>query len=178
MKKNYLRIAALLAAVVSSTSAMAIDPPTIAQELVDGATYTLINYAKPDLYLSRTSWDGAYYLRDYGSSNCKSYAFVAHKDDDGWYFNSTDSTFIGYGIGLSNLNGNLTQAAHFIITPSADHPGFYRLVNATDHPCEGVHGLPVHLSGGGQYLVSTFNGNQFFPDYMGGVEMMDDNTTP
>lgn len=97
MKKNYLRIAALLAAVVSSTSAMAIDPPTIAQELVDGATYTLINYAKPDLYLSRTSWDGAYYLRDYGSSNCKSYAFVAHKDDDGWYFNSTDSTFIGYG---------------------------------------------------------------------------------
>ncbi len=54
MKKNYLRIAALLAAVVSSTSAMAIDPPTIAQELVDGATYTLINYAKPDLYLSRT----------------------------------------------------------------------------------------------------------------------------
>ena len=64
MKKNYLRIAALLAAVVSSTSAMAIDPPTIAQELVDGATYTLINYAKPDLYLSRTSWDGAYYLLD------------------------------------------------------------------------------------------------------------------
>lgn len=178
MKKNYLRNAALLAAVVSSTSAMAIDPPTIAQELVDGATYTLVNYAKPDLYLSRTSWDGAYYLLDYGSSNCKSYAFVAHKDDDGWYFNSTDSTFIGYGIGLSNLNGNLTQAAHFIITPSADHPGFYRLVNATDHPCEGVHGLPVHLSGGGQYLVSTFNGNQFFPDYMGGVEMMDDNTTP
>lgn len=108
MKKNFLRIAALLAAVVSSTSAMAIDPPTIAQELVDGATYTLINYAKPDLYLSRTSWDGAYYLLDYGSSNCKSYAFVAHKDDDGWYFNSTDSTFIGYGIGLSNLNGNLT----------------------------------------------------------------------
>ena len=96
---------------------------------------------------------------------------MAHKDDDGWYFNSTDSTFIGYGIGLSNLNGNLTQAAHFIITPSADHPGFYRLVNATDHPCEGVHGLPVHLSGGGQYLVSTFNGNQFFPDYMGGVEI-------
>ena len=45
MKKNYLRIAALLAAVVSWTSAMAIDPPTIAQELVDGATYTLINYA-------------------------------------------------------------------------------------------------------------------------------------
>lgn len=178
MKKNHLRFAAALAAVMSSTSVMAIDPPTIAQKLVDGATYTLVNYSKPDLYLSRTPWDGAYYLLDFASSNYKNHAFVVHKDEEGWLLNSTDSTYIGYNIGSANLNGNLKQASHFLITESADHPGYYRLVNATDQPCEGVRGLPVHLNSGGQYVVSTFNGNQWFPDYMGGVEMMDDNSTP
>lgn len=178
MKSKHLRFAAVLAGVLSSATALAIDPPTIARELADGATFTLVNYAKPNLFLSRTTWDGAYYLLDYAASNYKKYAFVAHRDDTGWYFASTDSTYIGYNIGNANLNGNLTEKAHFTVTASADHPGFYRIVSADDQPCEGVRGLPVHLNASGQYLVTTFNGNQYFPDYMGGCEMIDDSTTP
>ena len=178
MKKNYLRLAAAAAAVLSSAQAMAIDPPSVAKTLTDGATYTLINYAKPDLYLSRTTWDGAYYLLDFASSNYKKYTFVAHQDETGWYFNSSDSTYVGYSLGSANLNGNLTETAHFIITASTEHPGYYRIVNATDQPCESVHGLPVHLNSGGQYLVTSFNGNTWFPDYMGGQEMMEDGSTP
>ncbi len=178
MYKNYLRIAIAAASVLTSAQAMAINPPSVGKTLVDGATYTLVNYAKPDLYLSRTSWDGAYYLLDYASSNYKKYAFVAHQDEDGWYFNNTDSTYIGFSIGSANLNGKLTAAAHFTVTESTEHPGFYRIVNTADQPCEEVNGLPLHLNSSGQYLVSTFNGNTWFPDYMGGYEMMEDGTTP
>ncbi|HBN46635.1 MAG TPA: hypothetical protein DD401_03110 [Prevotella sp.] len=178
MKNKQLRFAVALAGLLSSASAMAIDPPTIARPLADGATYTLVNYAKPSVILSRTSWDGAYYLLDFDKANYKKHAFVAHQDDEGWYFSSTDSTYIGFNTGNANLNGNLTAPAHFTVTASEEHPGFYRIVNADDQPCEGTHGLPVHLNNGGQFLVTTFNGNQYFPDYMGGCEMMDDSTTP
>lgn len=178
MKRKHLRYVFALAGILSSASAMAVDPPTIARELTDGATFTLVNYAKPNIFLSRTPWDGAYYLLDINASNYKKHAFTAHKDDAGWYFASTDSTYIGFNIGSANLKGNLTEIAHFTITASTEHPGFYRIVSADDQPSEGVHGLPLHLNSGGQYLVSTFNGDQWFPDYMGGCEMIDDSTTP
>lgn len=178
MREKHLRIALALAGVMTSASAMAIDPPSIASQLTDEGTYTLVNYAKPNLFLSRTTWDGAYYLLDHASSNYRKHAFVAHKDDSGWYFCSTDSTYLGYNTGSPNLNGNLTAKAHFTVTSSDDHPGFYRLVCADDQPCEGTHGLPLHLNSSGQYLVTTFNGNQYFPDYMGGYELIDDSTTP
>lgn len=178
MKTKHLRYALALAGILSSGSAMAIDPPTIARELADGATFTLVNYAKPSVFLSRTSWDGAYYLLDISASNYKKHAFVAHKEDAGWFFTTPDSTYIGYNIGSANLNGNLTEKAHFTITASEEHPGYYRIVCADDQPCEETHGLPVHLNSGGQYLVTTFNGNQWFPDYMGGCEMIEDSTTP
>ena len=178
MKRKHLRFVFALAGILSAGQAMAIDPPTLARELTDGGTFTLVNYAKPNIFLSRTSWDGAYYLLDLSASNYKKYAFVAHKDDTGWYFASTDTTYIGFNIGNANLNGNLTEKAHFIVTASDEHPGYYRLVSADDQPCEGTHGLPVHLNSSGQYLVTTFNGNQYFPDYMGGCELVDDSTTP
>lgn len=178
MKRKHLRYAFVLAGILSSASAMAVDPPTIARELTDGGTFTLVNNAKPSVFLSRTSWDGAYYLLDINASNYKKYAFTAHKDEAGWYFASTDTTYIGFPIGSANLNGNLTEKAHFIVTASTEYPGYYRIVSADDQPSEGVHGLPLHLNSGGQYLVSTFLGNSWFPDYMGGYEMAEDGTTP
>lgn len=165
MKSKHLRFAIALVGLMSSASSMAIDPPSIAKPLADGGTYTLINFAKPSVFLSRTSWDGAYYLLDLDASNYTKHAFTAHKDETGWYFNSTDSTFIGYNLG----NGNLTAPAHFIVTASEEHPEFYRMVCADDQPSVGTHGLPVHLNNSGQYLATTFNGHQLSPNYKGSV---------
>jgi len=158
---------------------MAINPPTIGEKLVDGGTYVLFNYAKPSTYWSTTSWDGSYYLLDYASSNWRKAAFTAHHDDEGWYFASTDSTYIGYNLGDANLKGNLKSPAHFIVSTAEAYPGYYKIVCGMGQPNGYVVGLPVHLNNGGQYVVTTFNGNQWFPDCYGGEEMMknDDGTT-
>lgn len=142
MKNKQLRFAVALAGLLSSASAMAIDPPTIARPLADGATYTLVNYAKPSVILSRTSWDGAYYLLDFDKANYKKHAFVAHQDDEGWYFSSTDSTYIGFNTGNANLNGNLTAPAHFTVTASEEHRGSTASSTPTTSPARAHTGCP------------------------------------
>lgn len=165
MAKNYTKAMLIGVAVMSATSLMAIDPPTISSQLQDGHSYILFNKAKPSLFWSTTSWDGSYYLLDYASSNWRNAAFTAHQDETGWYFATGDSTYVGYNEGDANLKGNLKQKVHYIITPSTDYEGYYRIVSDTDQVNEPTRNLPLHLNNGGQYVVTTYQGNSWFPDY-------------
>ena len=168
-------------AMFSTETSFAIDLPKIGQTITDGKSYILINYEKPNKYWSRTPWDGAYYLLDYSSSSYKTSTFTAHQEADGtWYFTvdgraeEEEPLYVGFQIGAANLNGNLELKAHFVVEPSTDHEGFYKIKSGDDMPSSGTRGLYLHLNSGGEYVVITFNGNQWFPDYYGGYETIDD----
>ena len=157
---------------LTTANAMAIDFPKIGRTLTDGGTYVFVNYAKPNIYLSRTSWDGAYYLRPIADSQYASHAFTAHQSSDNtWYFSVTSddvTTYIGIPIGTDNLNANLEEPAYFVVEPG-DAEGFYRLKAGDGHLNMYVYGRYLHLNSGGEYLVISEPTNQWYPDFYGGV---------
>lgn len=158
--------------IMASANVMAIDFPKIGSTLTDGGDYVLVNYARPNLFLSRTSWDGAYYLRPFADSQYESHSFTAHQATDGsWYFSVTKedvTTYIGIPIGTDNLNGNLEEPAYFLVEPG-DAEGFYRLKAGDGHLNMYVYGRYLHLNTGGEYLVISEPTNQYYPDFYGGV---------
>lgn len=178
MKKIYLPFLTAAFTLLPIVNANAIDPPTIATQPVEGGVYILVNHARPNSYWSTTPWDGSFYLLDYASSNWRNVPITAHHDENGWYFVSSDGKYVGYNVGDANLKGNLADIAHFDLQTNAAYPGYYRIVNSKDQPNESVAGLPVHLNGGGQYVVTTFNGNSWFPDYLGDCERDTATNTP
>ncbi|MBQ5982631.1 MAG: hypothetical protein IJL54_10745 [Prevotella sp.] len=157
---------------LTANNALAVDFPKIGSTLTDGTEYVLVSYAKPDLFFSRTSWDGAYYLRPFADSQYESNSFVAHQGEDGsWYFSVTKddvTTYVGIPIGTDNLNGNLEEPAYFLIEPG-DVEGFYRLKAGDGHMNMNVYGRYVHLNSGGEFLVISEPTNQWYPDFFGGV---------
>lgn len=178
MTFKQLRLICVAAALSAAGNAMAIDPPRIATTPVDGGVYILFNYTQPNLYWSTTSWDGSYYLLNYANSNWRNAAITAHQDADGWYFTTGETTYMGYNLGDANLKGNLTQPAHYALTTNEAYPGYFRIVSGADQTNQSVVGLPIHLNSSGQYVVSTYSGNTWFPDYMGGVETIPETGDP
>lgn len=170
MNKLYSMALLLGLAALPTLNARAIDPPTIGTEPVDGGVYVLFNYEFPNSYWSTTSWDGSYYLLGFNDSNWRNAAFTAHKDDTGWYFTSNAGTYLGYNLGDANLKGNLANIAHYELQTDEAHKGFYRIVNGKDQTETRTVGLPIHLNNGGLYVVTTFDGNGWFPDYYGGSQ--------
>lgn len=164
---------------MTTANAMAIDFPKIGRTPVDGGSYVLVNYARPNLFFSRTSWDGAYYLRPLADSQYESHAFTAHQSADGsWYFSVTSediTTYVGIPIGTDNLNGNLEEPAFFTLE-NGDVEGFYRLKAGDGNLNFYVYGRYLHLNSGGEFLVISEPTNSWYPDFYGGVltEMGDD----
>lgn len=184
MTKNYLKQLLLTIVLLASASnVLAIDFPKIGEYPVDGNEYILVSYVKPDIFFTRTSWDGAYYLLPYDQSNCESHAFTAHKGVDGnWCFSITESNgnekYIGIPAGTDNLNGNLDDPAYFILE-EGDVSGFYRIKAGEGNPNYNVTDRYLHLNGGGQFLIISEPTNSYYPDFWGGVqtEMGDDGET-
>ena len=83
MRKITLKSLLLGVMLLTTANAMAIDFPKIGRAPVDGGSYVLVNYARPNLFFSRTSWDGAYYLRPLADSQYETHAFTAHQSADG-----------------------------------------------------------------------------------------------
>lgn len=184
MTKNYFKQLLLTIVLLASASnVLAIDFPKIGEYPVDGNEYILVSYVKPDIFFTRTSWDGAYYLLPYDQSNCESHAFTAHKGVDGsWCFSITESNgnekYIGIPAGTDNLNGNLDDPAYFILE-EGDVSGFYRIKAGEGNPNYNVTDRYLHLNGGGQFLIISEPTNSYYPDFWGGVqtEMGDDGET-
>lgn len=188
MKKSYMKLLAVAAMTLVSANALAIDPPLKSETLTDGNTYILFSYANPSKVLSRTSWDGAYRLVDESASNYltgtgnRTVPFIAHKAEDGsWYFsveeNEMITSYVGFMNGSGNLNATLEEPAYWEVT-NAPVDGFYLLKVGQGHYNSYVEGKYLHLNNGCEYLVITYEGDSWFPDFYGGLQYetdIDDN---
>ena len=188
MKKFNFRQLLVLVALMTASTAMAIDFPKVGKTPVDGGKYVLVSYVNPNNYFSRTSWDGAYYLLPYADSQFASHAFTAHQEKNGtWYFsivttntytNEEDGTtyteeetsYIGFHEPSNdNLNAKLGYPAYYNLQP-AEVDGFYRVIPGAEHGNPAVEGIPLHLNASGQYLICSESSCGFFPDVWGGVK--------
>jgi hypothetical protein len=187
MKKSYLKMIAFTAMMVVSANVFAIDPPLKSETLTEGNTYVLFSYANPSMVLSRDGWNGAYYLAEESASNYltgtgnRTVPFTAHKADDGsWYFSVEENEMITSYVGIynvgGNLLGNLEEPAYWEVE-NAPVDGFYML-KAKEQFNHNVDGMYLHLNSGCTYLVITYEGDSWFPDFYGGLQFetdVDDN---
>ncbi len=176
------------------------------QQLQDGGKYILCNLAVPTGYMARTSWDGAYYFLGPNDSKYQTLAVTAHYDAEGerWLFTTGETiynavaaeedtnedgvldendnypiyTYMGVPGGTDNLNGNLSQEATWIVTPSTLATGFYQLTASEGQGNPMVIGMNLHLNAGGQYWVISEVTNSWYPDFFGGIKFEEDGTTP
>lgn len=188
MKKFFLRQMLLLLALMGASAAMAVDFPKVGKTPVDGGKYVLVSYVNPNNYFSRTSWDGAYYLLPYDNSHFADHAFTAHQDKNGkWYFSiittvtytneedettytEDETTYVGFHEPSNdNLNAKLGYPAYFSLEP-AEVDGLFRVIPGTEHGNPAVEGIPLHLNGGGDYLICSESSCGYFPDVWGGVK--------
>ena len=191
MKQNYLRMALVSLFVGMVAWAHAVNYPNYpTQTPVEGGKYVLANLAVPTGYMSRTSWDGAYYFLGATDSKYADHAFTAHQTEDGlWFFTTSETlheeegeepyttyTYVGYPSGTDNLNGNLTEEAYFELLPGA-HAGFYQLKASEGQQNYMTIGVSLHLNAGGQYFVGSEPTNGWYPDFYGGILLEDDGVT-
>lgn len=198
MKRIYITLSCM----VCSLCALAqveqhVQPATLA----DGGVYVLVNKAMSTTqYMSRTSWDGAFYFLGEGDSNYANYALTAIKNDDGtWSFtldgtktyptgeydeegNEITATYEGplyFGVpsGTDNVNANSMEVVKWTVDPSSDYPGFYQLTAGEGTGNPNCIGLRMHLNTGYQYVVISESTNSWYPDFAGGVTKDYDEST-
>lgn len=181
MKKNLLRLGAMSALLVTSLSATAIDPPQIpAQVLTDGGKYVLMNKAAVAPCMYRTNWDGAFfYAGTAGSGNAVSGStyfdnqLEAKKNEDGtWSFIMTTpaaeegaeptTTYFCIPTNSGNLNMSENYASWNVTEGNGDK--FYRLSPA-EGSMEGATGYQMHLNKGNDYIIISYFGSDFYPDF-------------
>jgi hypothetical protein len=103
--------------------------------------------------------------------------FVAHKADDGsWYFsveeNEMITSYVGIKSGGGNLHGDLEEPVFWDVE-NAPVDGFYML-KAKQQFNSYVEGMYLHLNNGCQFLVITYEGDSWFPDFYGGLQFETD----
>ena len=185
MKQNYMRMTLLSLLMGIGSMLYAVDYPNYPTQVpADGGKYVLCNLAVPTGYMTRTSWDGAYYFLGKDDSNYASYALTAHQDEEGrWYFVTSERlveeegeepytayTYAAVPNGTNNIRGGLndiTEPGLFELS-AGSHTGFYRVkaLEGNYEPCQGVF---MHLNAGGQYFIFNEPTNSWYPDFYGGV---------
>ena len=148
-------------------------PKTNAGAPTDGGQFILVNAYSPAGYMSRTSWDGAFFYTDELSSNYANYAFTAQKNDDGtWCFFYPQEDGVNLYLSMQNGSGNLNA--------KMDEPVYWTVENGSIDGYYGIRagagnssasqGLLLHLNAGGDFLVISeeVNGGGWYPDYAGG----------
>lgn len=182
MKQNYVKKGLLALLFCVATPAMAIDFPTIGEAPQNGNTYTLISRSNPTNFMTRTSWDGAFYLMPYNVEDIKKAVFKAVKNEnDTWSFvveeqvteegeTYTNTYYVGIPGGTDNLNAKLSSPAEWMIE-EGEYPGFFKLKAGEGQGNSLTIGGYLHLNAGNQYAIINESTNNWFPDYYGGVEM-------
>ena len=148
-------------------------PKTNAGAPEDGGQYILVNAYTPAGYMSRTSWDGAFYFLDENGSNYASHAFTAQKNDDGtwcFFYPQEDgfNLYLSMPSGSSNLNAKIDEPVYWTVE-NGSISGFYGL-RAGAGNSSASQGLLLHLNASGQFFVISeeVNGGGWYPDYAGG----------
>lgn len=190
MRKNLL----IFSFLACSLSAMAqVEQHVKPETLTDGGIYVLVNKAmNANQYMSRTSWDGAFYYLGETDSNYANYALTAIKNNNGtWSFtldgtltyetgeyddngNPITSTYEGplyFGVpsGTNNVNAISMDVVEWTVEPSSDFDGFYQLIAGEGTGNPNCIGLRLHLNAGYQYPIINEPTNSWYPDFAGGV---------
>ncbi len=203
MKRIYMTLFSL----VCSLYAMAqVEQHVKPETLTDGGVYVLVNKVmRPDQYMSRTSWDGAFYFLGESDSNYANYALTAIKNDDGtWSFtlegsttydtgeideegNAVMATYEGplyFGVPATinnqptnNVNAILVDPVKWTCESSKEYPGFYQLIAGEGTKNTNCIGLKLHLNAGSQYAIINEPTNSWYPDFAGGVTRDYDEST-
>ena len=176
--KKFLLLSSLLASVLSINAQ--VTPKVQPETLVNGKQYVLVNKAQTATqYMSRTSWDGAYYFLGESDSKYADHAFMAVDNGDGsWSFvipnDEEEGAFYYMAIpaGTDNLNIEAVEPVKWTVTASEDAPGFYRLT-AGEGNNPNCMNKQLHLNAGAQFFVISepADGAQWFPDIAGGATM-------
>lgn len=180
MMKNLLRFGAMSALLVTSLSAMAIDPPQLpTSSLADGEKYVLFNKANPTGFWSRTSWDGAFFYLGETESNYANHQLQAVKNEDGtWSFTQTTEpteegaeavvSYFTAPEGTANLNMREIPTT-WNVEVSDKFTGYYKMAPVEVAPVEGnninIIGKYLHLNAGNQYVVISYYGAGWYPDF-------------
>lgn len=187
MKKNYLKLMALSAAMLTATGVQAVEFP-YAQTPTDGQSYILASRSNPTNFWTRTSWDGAYYVLPLADAQNNLGVFTAHKAEDGtWFFTVENgeegltfgadtfygTTYVGIPYGTDNLHGKLAEPAYWTVEES-DVKGFYQLKAGQGQENDLTIGGYLHMNGGNQYAIINESSNSYFPDVYGGVQRDED----
>ena len=187
MKKNYLKLMALSAAMLTATGVQAVEFP-YAQTPTDGQSYILASRSNPTNFWTRTSWDGAYYVLPLADAQNNLGVFTAHKAEDGtWFFTVENgeegltfgadtfygTTYVGIPYGTDNLHGKLAEPAYWTVEES-DVKGFYQLKAGQGQENDLTIGGYLHMNGGNQYAIINESSNSWFPDVYGGVQRDED----
>lgn len=159
--------------VAASLAAQAIEKPVLTtRTLTSGEKYVLVNPANPTGYMSRTSWDGAFYFLGADDSNYANHQLQAVDNGDGtWSFTMTtepaeegaEATVTYLGIpGSANLNMLNDVAVWTVENGSID--GYYWLKAGEGNNANSI-GHYLHLNSGMQYFVLSFPGDSWYPDF-------------
>lgn len=149
-------------------------PKTNAGAPTDGGQFILVNAYNPAGYMSRTSWDGAFFFSGKNNSNYANHAFTAQKNDDGtWCFfypqEDGANLYLAMQSGSSNLNAKVDEPVYWTVE-NGSMSGFYG-IRAGAGNSSASQGLLLHLNASGEYFVISeeVNGGGWYPDYAGGA---------
>lgn len=151
-------------------------PPLPTQTLTSGEKYVMFNYARPDGYMSRTSWDGALYLLGPDDSAYANHQLEAEQNEDGtWLFKQVTPSQVEGGEPTVNYmilpsgSGNVNlkpDSAVWHVKPGSQE-GYYWLkpgegnnVSILEQDC-----YHIHLNAGQQYVVASYHGDSWYPDF-------------
>lgn len=151
----------------------AVDFPKLPlQTPVEGGKYVLVNPANLSGYMSRTSWDGAYYFLGENDSQYAKYAITASVQEDGTFvFTSETGTTLAFPGGSGNLKAEGNDPACFQLQESESYKGMFHIVAGEGQGNPGVIGKMLHLNAGAQYFVISIPGDSWYPDFAGGTKM-------
>ena len=148
-------------------------PKTNAGAPADGGKFILVNAYNPAGYMSRTSWDGAFYFVDETRSNYADHAFTAQKNEDGtWCFfypqEDGANLYLSLQNGSGNLNAKMDEPVYWSVE-NGSISGYYG-IRAGAGNSNASQGLLLHLNSAGEFLVISeeVNGGSWYPDYAGG----------
>ena len=165
MKQNYVKQALLALAFCATMPTFAIEFPSIGEAPQNGKTYMLLSRSNPTNFMTRTSWDGAFYLLPYNKEDIKKAVIKAVKNDNGtWSFTHDEVTleedssevittyYVGIPSGTDNLNVNFSEPVEWTIE-NGDYTGFYKLKAGEGQGNELTIGGYLHLNAGNQYAI-------------------------
>lgn len=189
MKKTLLFCAIACTSICASAQ---VTPKVMPEVPINGNSYVLVNKVQTaSQYMSRTSWDGAFYFQPEEASKWADYAFTAIDNGDGtWSFGIPSAEeegyydYLAFPLGSPNLNAKGMEPVMWKLDPKEG--GFYHMilgdgnnpdamVTANGYDSETpTKDLRMHLNRNADFFVVNYYGGPFFGDIYGEMKQIED----